>query len=70
MSEALENEMYQELYAIRSALQSMDVRSELMAIRQDLQKMNAHLASISRALGGTPVEEVKEKSKGFFGFLK
>ncbi len=70
MSDELENEMYQELYAIRSALQSMDVRSELMSIRQDLQKMNAYLASISKAVGGTPIEEVKEKSKGLFGFLK
>jgi hypothetical protein len=72
MGEAMENEMYQELYAIRSLLQSMDLRSELVAIRQELQKNSAQLASIARSMGGTTenVEEVKEKQKGMFGFLK
>ena len=71
MGDAMENEMYQELYTIRSVLQSMDLRSELVAMRQELQKMNTQLASMNRAMGGTPenIEEVKEKSKGMFGFL-
>lgn len=68
----MENEIYQELYAIRSSLQSMDLRSELVAIRQLLERMNAQLTALTKAAGGAPVEmeDVKQKPKGMFGFLR
>lgn len=72
MSDAIENEIYQELYAIRSVLQSIDLRSEMMGIRQELQKINAQLAGLNRAAGVAPesIEDVKQKPKGVFGFLR
>jgi len=72
MSDAVENEIYQELYTIRSLLQSMDMR-ELGTIRQELQKMNQQLANISTALGGTPpvpTDDTKQHNKGMLGFFK
>lgn len=71
MSDAIENEIYQELYAIRSLLQSMDVRSEVIGIRQELQKLNGQIAALNRAMGN-PVEAagIQKDSKGMFGFLR
>jgi hypothetical protein len=71
MSDAVENEMYQELYAIRSYLQSMDVRSEVIAIRMELEKLNAQMAALTKALGANiNPADIMPKSKGTFGFLR
>ncbi|MDD5112282.1 MAG: hypothetical protein PHG85_07040 [Candidatus Altiarchaeota archaeon] len=72
MSDAVENEIYQELYAIRSLMQSMDMR-ELSTIRQELQKVNQQLASINAAVGGAPPgpgDDMKQRTKGMLGFFK
>ncbi|MFH1125587.1 MAG: hypothetical protein V1703_00535 [Candidatus Altiarchaeota archaeon] len=72
MSDAIENEIYQELYAIRSLLQSMDIRSEVLAVRQELQKVNAQLAALNKSAGVSTdtLEEAKQKPRGAFGFLR
>lgn len=71
MSDAVENEMYQELYAIRSSLQSMDVRSEVIAIRMELEKLNSQMAALTKALGANiNPADIGPKSKGTFGFLR
>lgn len=73
MEEAILNEIYQELYAIRSALQSMDIRSELSGVRQELRQINAQLAGLNRAAGvqvENPADMKDNPKKGMFGFLR
>ncbi|MBM3309391.1 MAG: hypothetical protein FJY77_03970 [Candidatus Altiarchaeales archaeon] len=75
MSDAIENEIYQELYAIRSSLQSVDLRYELSGIRQELQRANAQLEKICNLLEKTPGDsssgggEYKQKPDKRFRFI-
>ena len=70
MSDAINHEIYQELYAIRSRIESMDMRSEVSSILQELQRINVQLEKLTKALTGSSgsMDDAPSSDKKF-GFL-
>jgi hypothetical protein len=72
MSDAYQNEIYQELYAIRAQLQSMDYRSDMVNILQELRNINKQLTVLTKLVGGPQdsSQPTVEKPKGIFKFMR
>lgn len=78
MGDEMLNEIYQELYAIRAEMQSMNIRSSLESMRGTLDQIRAEIIKLNRSLGGPSAggpsaggsgEGVEEPSKKRFGFF-
>jgi hypothetical protein len=57
MSDAMLNEIYQELYAIRAELQSMNMRGELQTIQGLLEKLVSEVESLNRNVSASSARD-------------